>query len=254
MSLRQSSFFFFQPNHIYCRYIWHLNTAHNPILIDLLMPPQTLSLDIHYTTEEEKTELLMFSLINFHQHLLTQINVIWIIHASTSCKYMHLKALFHYFQKPQGVWVSAEYIPSSYWPCSCIFFARCTHPGRRSTASGPLTVALLPIMIPPVRTDPVAWNCIECNGHREFRVSSDKWPGPGSGSADSGAVWLITPAADTNTATGFVCRLLHYPQFLQHAHIMFPLPLSAVISNQSEGPFSFESLTRNFHPAKMSKC
>lgn len=151
------------------------------------------------------------------------------------------KSSFSLFPKPQGIWVSAhsyaEYIPSSYWPCSASFFARCAHPGRRSRASGPLTVALLPIMIPPVRTDPVAWNCIECNGHREFRVSSDKWPGPGSGSADSGAVWLITLAADTNTATGFVCRLLHYPHFLQHAHIMFLLSLSPVISNQSERPF-----------------
>lgn len=187
----------------------------------------------------------MFSLINFHQHLLTQINVIWIIYASTLRKYMHLKALFHYFQNLKAFGFQRTRVPSIFLPHSDHVlhpsFARCTHPGRRSRASGPLTVALLPIMIPPVRTDPVAWNCIECNGHREFRVSSDKWPGPGSGSADSGAVWLITLAADTNTATGFVCGLLHHPHFLQHAHIMFLLSLSPVISNQSERPFSFES-------------
>lgn len=46
-------------------------------------------------------------------------------------------------------------------------------------------------------------------------VSSQLWQMArvGSGSADSGAVWLITPAADTNTATGFVCRLLRSPNF-----------------------------------------
>lgn len=173
------------------------------------------------------------------------------------------KSSFSLFPEPRAIRVPAhplaESLPFSHRPCSASVFARCTHPGRRSRASGPLTVAVLPIMIPPVRTDPVAWNCMECNGHREFRVSSDKWPGPGSGSADSGAVWLITPAADTNTATGFVCRLLHYPHFPQHAHIMFLLSLSPVISNQSERPFALQrwflkTKRRHFHAADTSKC
>lgn len=123
-----------------------------------------------------------------------------------------------------------------------------SQPDGSSRASGPLTVPLLPVMIPPVRSDPVAWNCIECNGHREFPVSSDKWPGPGSGSADSGAVWLITPAADTNTATGFDCRLLHYPHCLQHAHVVLPLSLSAFFFSM------FQAKGCKFHPANVSKC
>lgn len=47
-------------------------------------------------------------------------------------------------------------------------------------------------------------------------VSSQFWQmaKAGSGSAVLGAVWLITPPADTNTATEFVCRLLYSVSFL----------------------------------------
>lgn len=81
-------------------------------------------------------------------------------------------------------------------------------PTHTCRTSWPVTVAGLSIMIPPVKCDPAAWSRIECNGRWDFEVIS-RWQmaNAGSGSAELGAVWLITPPADTNTATGSVCRL-----------------------------------------------
>lgn len=165
------------------------------------------------------------------------------MHTATLCKHMHLKAFSLLPQNLEPFELRRTRTLRVYtFPILTVFYIPlcwCTH-GGRARASGPLTVALLPITIPPVKSDPLAWNRIECNGHREFPVSSDKWPGPGSGSADSGAVWLITPAADTNTATGFVCRLPNYPHFPQHAHIMsLALFISRNFKPKSKGPFSF---------------
>lgn len=127
---------------------------------------------------------------------------------------------------------------------------------RLARTSGPLTVAGLAIMIPPVKCDPAAWSCIECNGHREFQVSSDKWPGLAEDQRTLGLFDLSLQLQTLTQPLGLSAGSCALPLFfLQHAHIVFLLSLSLVISNQSYRLFSFKnhiekSILSNIHSPK----
>lgn len=126
---------------------------------------------------------------------------------------------------------------------------------RHARTSGPLTVAGLAIMIPPVKCDPAAWSCIECNGHREFQVSSDKWPGLAVDQRTRGlfdlSLQLQTLTQPLGLSAGSCTLPLFFPPTCSYCIPALFIPCN--FKPKSKAFFLLKSILSNIHSPKCPK-
>lgn len=103
-------------------------------------------------------------------------------------------------------------------------------PPHTCRTSWPVTVAGLSIMIPPVKCDPAAWSRNECNGRREFEVSSDKWPTLAGAQQSWGLSDLSLHQQTRTQPLGLSAGCPTLSVFIKPAHTVFLLCFSPVLS------------------------